>query len=80
MECLGFNCIPVIKSPFLSRPVSRHSDMLYLQTSKNTFLISVCQEQNKIILENAGYTVKMCIRDRYLPSALQMSDFVLSVR
>ena len=59
LESLGFNCIPVINSPFLSRPVSRHSDMLYLQTSKNTFLSSVCQEQNKIILENAGYTVNI---------------------
>lgn len=59
MESFGFNCIPVVKSPLLSRPVSCHSDMLYLRTDRDTFLISDCQEQNKKILENAGYTVNI---------------------
>lgn len=46
LDSLGFNCIPVIPSNKVSRPISAHADVLYNKVDNNTILMSTCQSQN----------------------------------
>ncbi len=57
---LGYNCIPVIESDLVSRPICAHSDVLYRKLESKTILISSCQMENKPYLERLGYTVLVC--------------------
>ena len=53
----GFECIPVITSDKVSRPISAHSDVLYRKIGVNTIIISSCQKANEQLLRDYGYDV-----------------------
>lgn len=55
----GFDIIPVIESDRVSRPINRHSDVLYKMISGDCIYVSSCQKANKQLLEDCGYQVKL---------------------
>lgn len=60
LKNLGYSCIPVIESDRVSKPISRHSDVLYRKLSDDTVIASACQKENFSFLNKAGYNILVC--------------------
>ncbi len=57
---MGYTCYGVAPSACVSRPISAHSDVLYLKVYSHTIIASSCQKENLPILEKHGYNVIFC--------------------